>query len=244
MSLLERDVVVGRGREVGTALGAGTRRHVLVATGGAAEAALAVGATSEELDGLGDDLHRLALAAVLRLPLAPIEAPVHCNRSALREVLRAALGLIAEDGDAEVVRLVDPLAGLVPAAAVHRDAQAADRCAARRVPELGIARQVADEDDPVDVRCHYSSSPPVVVSAEVSVSSTSSSTAAGTSAGTGTACGALLAAAGGGVSSRGALVREPSMCLVAMWRMTPSSIFNTRLISSSVAGSDSKTTRW
>ena len=49
---------------------------------------------------------------------------------------------------------------------------------------------------------------------------------------------------GAAESSRGALVFEPSMCFVAMWRITPSSIFSTRTISSSVAASDSNTTRW
>src|SRR5581483_4286943 len=114
-----------------------------------------------ELHRLRHDLDRLALAAVLRLPFAPIEATVDRDGPALREVLRARLGLVAEDGDAEVVRLVDPLARLVAPPAVHGDAEAADRRAARRVPELGIARQVADQDDAVDVRCHYSSSPAV-----------------------------------------------------------------------------------
>src|SRR5581483_10571930 len=72
-----------------------------------------------ELDAVGDDLDGLALAAaVLRLPLAPLEAAVDRDRPALREVLRAALGLVAEDGDAEVVRLVRPLPGLVAPPAV------------------------------------------------------------------------------------------------------------------------------
>ena len=83
--------------------------------------------------------------------------PSIADRAALGEVLRAALGLVAQDGDAEVVRLVGPLAGLVLAAAVHGDAQAADGGAARRVPQLGVARQVADEDDAVDVGHYWTS---------------------------------------------------------------------------------------
>src|SRR5581483_1811606 len=94
MPLLERDVVVGRGREVGALLRA--RRHELVAA-----AALAVAAAAEELDAVGDDLDGLALRAVLRLPLAPAQLPVDADRAALGQVLRAVLGLVAEDGDAE-----------------------------------------------------------------------------------------------------------------------------------------------
>ena len=92
--------------------------------------------------------------------------PSIADGAALREVLRAALGLVAEDGDAEVVGLVDPLARLVLAPAVHGDAEAADGRAARRVPQLGVARQVADEHDAVDVRhgSSYSSSGTVVAS--------------------------------------------------------------------------------
>src|SRR5262249_29390935 len=103
MLLLERDVVVGRGREVGTLLlRCGARGHELVAAAGE----VAVAAAAEELDALGDDLYGLPLArAVGRFPLTPVEAAVDADRPALREVLRAALGLVAEDGDVEVVRL-------------------------------------------------------------------------------------------------------------------------------------------
>src|SRR5438552_3802817 len=116
-------------------------------------AAVAVAAAAQELHALGDDLDGLALGAVLRLPFAPVEAPVDRDRAALRQVLRAALGLIAEDRDAEVVRLVGPLAALVAAPAVDGDAQAADRGAGRRLADLRVARQVPDEHDAIDVGC-------------------------------------------------------------------------------------------
>src|SRR5262249_50286593 len=108
---LERDVVVGA-LEVGVRGRRRTGRHELAAAG------LAVAAAAEDLDGLGDDLDGLALPAVLGLPLAPVEAPVDRDGAALREVLRATVCLVAEDGDAEVVGLVDPLARLVAPAAV------------------------------------------------------------------------------------------------------------------------------
>src|SRR5690349_16861560 len=150
MPLLERDVVVGRGREVGALLRR-HRGHELVAAAGAA-AEVAVTAAAEELDALGDDLDGLPVArAVCRLPLAPVEPTVDADGAPLREVLRAALGLVAEDGDVEVVRLVDPGARLVAPAAVHCHPHAADRRTAGGMPQLGILRQVAYENDAVDV---------------------------------------------------------------------------------------------
>src|SRR4051794_31551203 len=132
MPLLERDVVVGRGREVGALLLRRARRHELVAA-----AAVAVAAAAEELDALGDDLHGLPLArAVGGFPLAPVEPAVDADRAALREVLRAALGLVAEHGDVEVVRLVDPLPRLVAPAAVHCPPHAANRRTAGGMPQL------------------------------------------------------------------------------------------------------------
>src|SRR5439155_25104408 len=98
------------------------------------------------------DLARLPLRAVLRVPLAPLEPAVDGDRAALREVLRAALSLVAPDGDVEVVRLLGPLAGgAVLAARVHGDPQAADGGPARGVAKLGVAGQIADQDDAVDV---------------------------------------------------------------------------------------------
>src|SRR5579862_8702388 len=156
MLLLEGDVVVGRRREVGALLLRRARRHELVAA-----ATVSVAAAAEELDAVGDDLDRLALAAaVLRLPLAPAELAVDADRPALGQVLRAALGLVAEDGDAEVVGRVDPVARLVALAVVDCDAQAADGGSAGRVPQLRVSGQVPDQDDAVDVGCHVSTPPP------------------------------------------------------------------------------------
>src|SRR5437899_2162015 len=77
-------------------------RHELVA---AAAPALAAVTAAEELDVVGDDLDRLALGAVLGVPLAPVEASVDRDRAALGEVLRAVLALLVPDRDVEVVRL-------------------------------------------------------------------------------------------------------------------------------------------
>src|SRR6185369_5534257 len=103
---------------------------------------VAVLAPAEELDALGDHLDRLALAAVLGFPLTPLEASVDGDRTALREVLGAVLALLAPHRDVEVVRLVRPLPRLVLATRVDREPQGADGCPGRRVPELGIPREV------------------------------------------------------------------------------------------------------
>src|ERR1700759_4991813 len=67
---------------------------------------------ADELRVLGDDLDRLAVRAVLRLPLAPLEAPVDQERGALGQVAGDALALGAPDRDVEVVRDVRPLVGV------------------------------------------------------------------------------------------------------------------------------------
>src|SRR6266508_791872 len=144
----ERDVVVGA---------AGAEVALLCRGAGLDELRLGLGvaAAAEELDRIGDDLDGLALRAVLRLPLAPLQAPVDPHRASLGEVLRAVLPLVTPDGDVEVVGLLAPFAGRrVLAPRVDGQAQAANGCPARRVPQLGVARQVSDEDDAVDVGCH------------------------------------------------------------------------------------------
>src|SRR5207253_6593717 len=130
---LEGDVVVRAGGEVGVLGLCGRARGDELRLA----AALGVTAAAEELDAVGDDLHRLALRSVLRVPLAPLEAAVDCDRAALAEILRAALALVAPDGDVEVVRLLGPLAGrAVLTACVDGEPQAADRGPARRVAQL------------------------------------------------------------------------------------------------------------
>src|SRR6185437_2474733 len=102
-----------------------------------------VAAAAQELDAVRDHLDGLALGAVLRVPLAPLEPSVDRDRASLREVLRAVLALLAPDRDVKVVRLLGPLTGgTVLAPRVDGDPEAADRGAGRRVPELGVARQV------------------------------------------------------------------------------------------------------
>src|SRR4051812_1346383 len=128
---------------------------VVVLLAAAAAAAAVLVTAAEELDGLGDDLDGLALGAVLRLPLAPVEAAVDADRAALGQEAGAVLALGAPDGDAEVVGLVDPLARLVTAPRIGRDAQAADRRAGLQRPKLRVAREVPGENHAIDVACRH-----------------------------------------------------------------------------------------
>src|SRR4051794_28933513 len=99
---------------------------------GAVAGVTVAGGGAEELDVVGDDLDGLALAG-LGVVFAPFEATVDGDRAALGEVAGAVLALGAPDGHVEVVGLVDPLTGrVVLAARVARDAQLADRGAARQ----------------------------------------------------------------------------------------------------------------
>src|SRR2546421_179959 len=175
-------------------------------------------AAAEDLDAVGDDLAGLSLRTVLRVPLAPVEAAVDPHRPALGEELRAALALVAPDRDVEVVRLVAPLARrLVLLARVHGDAELADRRAARRVPQLGIACEISDENDSVDVRHLFPFS--------LADARDRAYSASWTGAGRELAC-------------------DPGTCRTAMCLMTPSVILRTREISSTVSRAESNVSRW
>jgi len=90
----ERNVVVCRTAEVFVSGGRRGGNELSLAV-----TAAAFTAAAEELHGVGDDLDRLALRAVLRLPLTPVEAAVDADGAALGEVLRTTLALVAPDGD-------------------------------------------------------------------------------------------------------------------------------------------------
>src|SRR5688500_5390975 len=125
---LERDVVVGRAAAARGRRGevADVGRDVALRREAASVLSPAAMRTAEELIRVGDDLDRLAVVALLVLPLAPLEATVDRDRAALGEVLGGVLALRAPDGDVEVVRPVDTVAGRVLATRVRGDAQAAD----------------------------------------------------------------------------------------------------------------------
>ena len=182
---------------------------------------------------VGDDLDRLALGAVLRVPLAPLEAAVDRDRAALGEVLRAALSLVAPDRDVEVVRLLGPLAGRLSLrrvlTAMRRLQTAMPR---RRLAQLGVAGQVADQDDAIDVGAMTLRSSPSgrsrLLRAAVGVIVGPGRGAAGVATGT----------------CDGAFVWPSLTRRKAPWRTTPSVILSTRTISASVSAGAVKSRRW
>src|SRR4051794_6614990 len=158
-SISERNVVVRGGRGSPCEV-AGVGRNV----GLRRETATVLGALAgpQELDGIGNDIHCLALVPFLVLPLAPLEPTVERDRAPLRQVVRAVLALGAPHCDVEEVRLLDPVARGVLAARVGGDPQAAHRRAARRGAQLGVAREVAGENYPVDVGASHRGGPPSI----------------------------------------------------------------------------------
>jgi len=96
ISPLRTDVVVGAAlAEVGGLRRGRSQARTAGAPPRAGSPALGV-AAAEELHALGDDLHSLALGAVLGVPLAPVEPAVDADGAALAEVRRAALRLVAQ----------------------------------------------------------------------------------------------------------------------------------------------------
>src|SRR5581483_5919663 len=158
---LERDVVVqvvelaaGLLRALRCARGGRLLRLAhLLARAGVAHAL----AAAEHLHAVGDDLGGGALLPLLVLPLARAEAPFDVDLRALLQVLARDLREPAEEHHAVplgallllAARLVLPRVG-----GRHRDV--ADRPALGVVAGLGVAAQIAHQDDLVD-RCHESS---------------------------------------------------------------------------------------
>jgi hypothetical protein len=105
-------------------------------------AALLGGPLAEELDRRRDDLVALAALAALGLPLAVGEAALDRDLAALRQVLVAAVGELAER------RHVDEVRAAV-AASLDRQAHDGDVRAAGGGALLGVAGQAADESDAV-----------------------------------------------------------------------------------------------
>src|SRR5574337_1044915 len=102
----------------------------------------------------GDDLGGVALDVVLVGPLARLQPPFDVDRAAFLQVLARDLGQPVVEDDPVPFGFLDPLARfLALPAARGGDADVADRRAAGGVAHLGVAAEVADEDDFVD-RCH------------------------------------------------------------------------------------------
>ena len=119
----------------------------------AASTAAAVLARADELHGLGVDLGRVPLVAVLVLPLAGLDAAFDVDGSALRQVLVAHLGGAAPDDDAMPLRAFLTFAALVRPVLARGEREVDDGLTVRGLAQLGVTSEVADEDGFVDT-CH------------------------------------------------------------------------------------------
>src|SRR5262249_36162695 len=134
------DVVRGRRARVEPAI-----RHA-----GRRSTGTAFAAATQELDGRGDDLGRLALLAFLVFPVARLEPPLDVDAAALRQVLRSQLARPTPCDDAVPLGALLFVAVLGREALVGREREVRHRLAALRVAELGIAPEIADQDHLVD----------------------------------------------------------------------------------------------
>ncbi|TSE23023.1 hypothetical protein Taqua_01861 [Tepidimonas aquatica] len=111
-------------------------------------------AAAQQLQLGGDDVHRVALDAVLAGVLAVLQTAFHVDRAAFFQVLAGDLGQAVVEGDAVPLGVFDDFAGVaVFAPAGGGDADAGHRLAGGQVADFGVAATVADEDDFVD-GCH------------------------------------------------------------------------------------------
>src|SRR2546423_951943 len=111
-------------------------------------------AAVEELHGVCDDAHRLALLLFVGFPLAPVQAPVDSHAAAAPHVAGNGLRPGPEYRDVEVVGLLRPLTGGVFAGGIDRDSQDAHARAGRQCAQLRVTRQAAHDDHPVDAERH------------------------------------------------------------------------------------------
>src|SRR5437899_9138001 len=104
-------------------------------------------AATEEYDLVAADLGRVALVAVLVVPLPRLQTAFHVDLLALGEVLRQRFRRLAPQHHAVPFGFFLPLAGLVVPHLGGRHVDRRDGGAARRVAQLGVASEVPDEDD-------------------------------------------------------------------------------------------------
>src|SRR5205807_9110792 len=117
----------------------------------------------EELHVVGVDLGPVALlTGVLVVPGAGLQPPLDVDETALLKVLATELGELAvalvPDHDVVVVGVLAALAAGVLAVPVGGQSKLADRGAGRRVAQLRVARQPADEHHPIQRSRHQTSS--------------------------------------------------------------------------------------
>ena len=118
-------------------------------------ATAAVAAPIEHLHFTRDHLGGVALLAVLPLPGARLQAPFDIYLGALAQVLVADLRQAGEADHAVPIGAVAPLVGgaILPAVA-GGDAEVGDRTLILGVADLGVAPQIADQNNFVDAASH------------------------------------------------------------------------------------------
>ena len=101
---------------------------------------------AEQHDPVAADLGRVALVAVLVVPLPRLQAALDVDLLALGQVLGERFGRLAPEHDAVPLGLFLPLAGLVVPDLGRRHVERGDRGAAWRVAQLGVAPEIADQN--------------------------------------------------------------------------------------------------
>ena len=107
-------------------------------------------AAAEQHDPVAADLGRVALVAVLVVPLARLQPALDVDLLALGQIFGQRLGRLAPQHDAVPLGFFLPLTGLVVPDLGRRHVDRRDGRAARRVAQLGVASEVADQNDLVD----------------------------------------------------------------------------------------------
>src|SRR4029079_13173289 len=100
----------------------------------------------QEGHGLRDDFMLAPLLSVFRLPAPLLQSPIHDDAVSLAEILATMFGLLAEHDNVHETDFLFQVITLLVAPA-HRQSERRHRCPVRRVPQLGIAREISDQDD-------------------------------------------------------------------------------------------------
>src|SRR5262245_30665011 len=146
---LERNFVVGWALRFGALILGNAARSAFATTGAASTASLGppFAASADHLHAVGDNLELRALLAV-GLPLFELEPSLDQHAGAFAEVFVGNFGSSPPERHIDERRFVDPLIVLLDPV-VDRQPDIGDRSAAGDIAQLGVARQVAHQDDPI-----------------------------------------------------------------------------------------------
>src|SRR6478609_5448782 len=123
--------------------GAGTGATLAAAT---ARAHPTAAATTKEYDAVAADLRRVALVAVLVVPLAGVQTTLDVDLFALHEIFGERFGRLAPEDDPMPLGLFLALARLVVPHLGRGQVQCGHRRSTGCVAQLGVASEVADQN--------------------------------------------------------------------------------------------------